>query len=319
MLRERQSAVAALRRFLHVWVAACKCCLKITDNGRVRLVKANDKDILDKLLYALPVIQKALQIDAGVTLTDREKFILYKPGKNLDLKVPQDQPIKTGSGVYRAIHEKRRVAMRFDKALYGLPYTSVAIPVYNGENEVIGAVAITQPVELQESMKQMAGTLLDNMNILAATTEEISAQTQEIAATGRALAQIAGESQVRVKETDQVLGLIRSVTSETNLLGLNASIEAARVGEQGRGFGVVAGEIRKLATTSADSVKKIEAIIGNIKTDGLTIYKQVHDTQEAIDQIAVAVSQVAETIQEVSKMVSKLDQIAETLNCQDLN
>jgi methyl-accepting chemotaxis protein len=72
-----------------------------------------------------------------------------------------------------------------------------------------------------------------------------------------------------------------------------------------------------LATTSADSVKKIEAIINNIKTDGFTIYSQIHDTQEAINQIAVAVTQVAETIQEVSKMVSKLDQIAETLNCQD--
>lgn len=276
-----------------------------------------DKAILDSLLYALPVIQQALQNDAGVTLTDREKFILYKPGKKLDLKVPQDQPIKVGSGVYTAIYEKRRVAMRFDKTLYGLPYTSVAVPVFNEEKEVIGAIAITQPVELQESMKQMASELLDSINILAATTQEISAQTQEIAATGRALAQVASESQVRVKETDQVLGLIRSVTSETNLLGLNAAIEAARVGEQGRGFGVVAGEIRKLATTSADSVKRIEEIITNIKSDGSTIYTQIHGTQESIDQIATAVTQVAETIQQVSRMASQLDEIAETLNCQE--
>ncbi|XEQ94016.1 Putative sensory transducer protein YfmS [Sporomusa carbonis] len=282
-------------------------------------MSANDQAILDKLLFALPIIQQALQNDAGVTLTDREKFLLYKPGQKLDLKVPQDQPIKVGSGVYRAIHEKRRIAMRFDKTLYGLPYTSVAVPVYNEDKEVIGAVAITQPVELQESMKQMAGDLLDNVNLLAATTEEISAQTQEIAATGRTLAQVASESQVRVQETDQVLGLIRSVASETNLLGLNAAIEAARVGEQGRGFGVVAGEIRKLATTSADSVKKIETIIANIKTDGSTIYTQIHDTQEAINQIAAAVTQVADTIQQVTKMVSQLDQIAETLNCQDTN
>lgn len=276
-----------------------------------------DKAILDSLLYALPVIQQALQNDAGVTLTDREKFILYKPGKKLDLKVPQDQPIKAGSGVYTAIHEKRRVAMRFDKTLYGLPYTSVAVPVFNDEQKVIGAIAITQPVELQESMKQMASELLDSINILAATTQEISAQTQEIAATGRTLAQVASDSQVRVQETDQVLGLIRSVTSETNLLGLNAAIEAARVGEQGRGFGVVAGEIRKLATTSADSVKRIEQIITNIKTDGSTIYTQISGTQESIDQIATAVTQVAETIQQVSRMASQLDEIAETLNCQE--
>jgi len=277
----------------------------------------SNEDILANLVLALPVIQQALNGGAGVTLTDREKFLLYKPGNKLDLKVPANQPIKVGSGVYCAIHERRRIAMRFDNTLYGLPYTSVAVPVFNEQNEVIGAVAITQPVELQESIKQMAGDLLDDMNLLAATTEEISAQTQEIAATSRTLAQVSSESQVRVKETDQVLGLIRNVTSETNLLGLNAAIEAARVGDQGRGFGVVAGEIRKLATTSSESVKKIEAIVGSIKSDGFTIYSQINDTQAAINQIATAVTQVAETIQQVSKMVLQLDKIAESLNCQD--
>lgn len=281
-------------------------------------MSANDQAILEKLVFALPIIQLAMQNDAGVTLTDREKFILYKAGTKLDLKVPHHQPLKEGSGVYRAIHEKRRVAMRFDKTLYGLPYTSVAIPVFNENKEVIGAVAITQPVELQESMKEMAGNLLDNVNLLAATTEEISAQTQEIAATSRTLAQVATESQARVQETDQVLGLIRHVTNETNLLGLNAAIEAARVGDQGRGFGVVAGEIRKLATTSAESVKKIEAIVKGIKTDGSTMYEQVNDTQEAINQIASAVTQVAQTIQDVSLMVGRLDELAQTLNCHEV-
>jgi transcriptional regulator of acetoin/glycerol metabolism len=280
-------------------------------------MSTSNEDILANLVLALPVIQQALNGGAGVTLTDREKFLLYKPGNKLDLKVTANQPIKVGSGVYCAIHERRRIAMRFDNTLYGLPYTSVAVPVFNEQNEVVGAVAITQPVELQESIKQMAGDLLDDMNRLAATTEEISAQTQEIAATSRTLAQVSSESQVRVKETDQVLGLIRNVTSETNLLGLNAAIEAARVGDQGRGFGVVAGEIRKLATTSSESVKKIEAIVGSIKSDGFTIYSQINDTQAAINQIATAVTQVAETIQQVSKMVLQLDKIAESLNCQD--
>lgn len=282
-------------------------------------MSANNQAILEKLVFALPIIQLAMQNDAGVTLTDREKFILYKAGTKLDLKVPHNQPIKEGSGVYRAIHEKRRIAMRFDKTLYGLPYTSVAIPVFNDSKEVIGAVAITQPVELQESMKQMAGNLLEHVNLLAKTTEEISAQTQEIAATSRTLAEVATESQARVQETDQVLGLIRHVTNETNLLGLNAAIEAARVGDQGRGFGVVAGEIRKLATTSAESVKKIEAIVKGIKTDGSTMYEQVNDTQEAINQIASAVTQVAQTIQDVSLMVGRLDDLAQTLNCHEMS
>lgn len=278
-------------------------------------MSTRDEDILQALSFVLPIVQQALPCDAGVTLTDRSKFLLYKPGQKLDLKVPQHQSLKAGSGVYRAIYEQKRIAMRFDKSLYGLPYTSVAIPVFNEQREVIGAVAITQPVELQETIRVMVEELLDNMNLLAATTEEISAQTEEIAATSHTLSQLASESQVRVKETDHVLGMIRNVSSETNLLGLNAAIEAARVGEQGRGFGVVAGEIRKLATTSADSVKKIETILQNIKSDGHQIYTQINGTQDSIQQIASGVAQVAETIQKVSTRVAELDQIAETLNC----
>lgn len=274
-------------------------------------------DILEKLAYALPIVQLSLHEDTGITLTNRENFLLYKPGKKLDLKVPPNAQVKPGSGVHRAMQEKRRVALRFDKTLYGVPYTSVATPVFDQHNEVIGAIAITQPVELQENIKQMSGSLLDNISTLAATSEEISAQTEEIAASSRGLTEVARESLARAKQTDQVLDLIRAIASQTNLLGLNAAIEAARVGEQGRGFGVVAEEIRKLAGTSAQSINDVGSIIAAIRKDSEATYNQMNDMQKAIGQIAVAVNQIAGTIQEVTKNASQLDQIAEDMNVQE--
>jgi transcriptional regulator of acetoin/glycerol metabolism len=278
---------------------------------------ATAEEIFEKLAYSLPLIQRALHEDIGVSLATKENFLLYKPGKKFDLKVPPNAPVKPGSGIHRAMQERKRVAMRFDKTLYGTPYTSVAAPIMDEKGEVIGAIAITQPVEMQENIKVMSGNLFDNISAMAATCEEVSAQTEELAAASRVLTDVARESQARANQTDQVLGLIRNIASQTNLLGLNAAIEAARVGEQGRGFGVVAEEIRKLAGTSAQSINEVGAIIAAIRKDSEATYGQMNDMQNAIGQISAAVNQIAESIQQITQNASQLDRIAEAMNVQE--
>jgi methyl-accepting chemotaxis protein len=163
----------------------------------------------------------------------------------------------------------------------------------------------------------MAGMLSDNLATLAATTEEISAQTEEISSVSRKLAQLAQESEARVAETDKVLDFIKNIAAQTNLLGLNAAIEAARVGEQGRGFGVVAGEIRKLAVDSTDSAKQIGSILHVLRTDSNNTYQQLLHIDQAIGQVAEATSQAAGVVQHVSGMSQKLDKLAETLCADD--
>ncbi|MCX7779658.1 MAG: methyl-accepting chemotaxis protein [Negativicutes bacterium] len=159
----------------------------------------------------------------------------------------------------------------------------------------------------------MAAKLLDSITSLAATTEEISAQSQEISAVSREAAEITAKSQARIRETDQVLDIIKNIAGQTNLLGLNAAIEAARVGDQGRGFGVVAEEIRKLAANSNESIRKIESIIKTVQADSQNNYRQISQIEVVIAQVAEAIAQVASTVQEIGGVVKDLDRLAEKL------
>lgn len=126
--------------------------------------------IFEHFLKVLPYLNDLLTSDVGVSLTDREKYLLYKPGKQLDLKVEPGSPVKEGSTVWKAMTENRRVVMKVDKALFGQPCIAVAIPVYGPEGGIIGAVSVQEAVERQELLKEMAGKLADGISVLASTT-----------------------------------------------------------------------------------------------------------------------------------------------------
>ena len=127
------------------------------------------------------------------------------------------------------------------------------------------------------------------------------------------LVKVSRDSQNRVQETDQVIGFIKNIAGQTNLLGLNAAIEAARVGDQGRGFGVVAQEIRKLAIDSADSIKKIDALIKSVQADSKQTNDQTEHINIVLGEIADAITQVTNAVQDANTQARKLGEMAENL------
>lgn len=252
-------------------------------------------------------------LDAGVFVSDRDKIVYYKPSKNFDLNMQIGLPVKPGMASFQAMQEKRRVIMRKDNSQSGKPFVTAVIPLFDG-HEVIGTLALVETIERQAFLNNMAVSLNENISTLASTTQEISAQTQEISAVIERQVASVQQSQARARETDQVIELIKTIASQTNLLGLNAAIEAARVGEHGRGFGVVAEEIRKLAAMSSESIHKIDGIIRTVIEDSRQNGQQMQEVREMVSQITAAAGQVADAIQQTSSMAQKLEAMAKDLS-----
>lgn len=273
---------------------------------------------LQEYLNVLPILKKVIFYDLAITLADLERYLLYIPATGLNIKVPVGDPIKEGSGIYRAIRERRQIIYRADKSLHGIPYIVCSSPIINNKGELIGAISIGESTERYDTLKEISSTLSDGICCLAGTSEEISAQSQEIAAVSRQMCQAMTESGQRLNETNQIIGLIKDIASQTNLLGLNAAIEAARVGDAGRGFGVVAGEIRKLSTSSAEAIKEVVRVTNTIKMDSERSYDDIVQIETSIGQVADAITQFAISIQKISVMAQRLDDMAEKLDATNI-
>ncbi|WP_274364670.1 methyl-accepting chemotaxis protein [Paenibacillus thermotolerans] len=135
--------------------------------------------------------------------------------------------------------------------------------------------------------------------------------------TVQGMERVADDLAARSKEIGAILGLIADVANQTNLLALNATIEAARAGEAGRGFAVVASEIRNLADQSAQSSKRIAAIVRTIQADVGNVLQMIKEGGVKVKDGIAKTEQVNEVFQTIDASVSdvthKINEVASSI------
>ncbi|MDD1522273.1 MULTISPECIES: methyl-accepting chemotaxis protein [Bradyrhizobium] len=199
------------------------------------------------------------------------------------------------------------------------------------------ASTLTRTAETTQSLSsQVAGVseqASSNMQSVATATEELSASVEEIGRQVRDSSRIAEAAVMQAKETDgrigklshaaqqigEVVKLITAIAEQTNLLALNATIEAARAGEAGRGFAVVASEVKSLASQTAKATDEISSHIAGMQgatAESVAAIKEIGATIGQISSIstsiASAVEQQGAATQEIARSVQTVAQGTQT-------
>nr|WP_181718107.1 methyl-accepting chemotaxis protein [Pseudomonas putida]QFX76826.1 Methyl-accepting chemotaxis protein I (serine chemoreceptor protein) [Pseudomonas putida] len=190
-----------------------------------------------------------------------------------------------------------------------------ALQVQSGEIEQV-ATAITEMSCAAEEVARNAESTAQasqlasassgtGMDCVRRTFEVVDRMNSGVRESGEIIEALAGRSH----EIGKVLDVIRGLAEQTNLLALNAAIEAARAGEAGRGFAVVADEVRALAHRTQASTQEIEALIGGVQSGTQNALEAMRTSTMRAEETLQVAKTASDALSEISEAVSKIEQL----------
>ena len=261
------------------------------------------QDMLDKMLAAT----SQLAVDAGkgdkasvhVSLADRfDQFLMQ-------ITALVDGVVRDSHGLGELGQELAKASNTLEK---GAKHQLTEIAQMTGSMQRMGDAMGHIAVHVEHAVEhagQASVQITRGQESVNRAQQEITQLASRLKGTHSTVQVLAGQAE----QIGTVLEVISSIADQTNLLALNAAIEAARAGEQGRGFAVVADEVRSLAQRTALSTKEIRAIIETLQQGSRKAVEAMHDSREGVERCVEDSQLAAAMLQAVGSDISHIDEL----------
>jgi hypothetical protein len=282
-------------------------------NGDEIMKQITGLELLNSLVNCAYFLKNIYLSDISIGVTDTEKYLIYHPGENLDFKINKGDKIKKNSAVYLAIQKKEKISYDIPREIWGVPAKAISSPIFNDKNEIIGAIAVVFSIENQSKFKEIImefSLAFEQVNI---SMQDIAEGSQKLSKESEELSMESNESKKKLEKTDEITQMISEISNKTNMLGLNAAIEAARAGKEGRGFSVVANEIRNLSEQTNISAKNAKSQIQDITNSINYMIDSIKEIRFVTEKESNSIQEIAATMEQLSAQLSLLEDFTKNL------
>lgn len=260
---------------------------------------------LELFLKIAPLLKDILQQDIAVTVTDTSVVLYYSPGYSIDLNTKVGEKIGNEANRIKTLQDGKIRSAIVPKEFFGVPFKGVVYPIKDSLDKIIGTLCVSRSLKQQFEVEEVAENISNSMKHTNSSIKEIATGSQNLSSSINNILNSAGIAAEKLQETDSILKFIKSISSQSKLLALNAAIESARAGEAGRGFSVVAVEVKKLSKMSSESAIKISQTLSEIRESIDYIIKEIKNTSLTAESQAAATEQITATFGDITSSSEK--------------
>ncbi|MDE7268095.1 MAG: hypothetical protein K2N89_11580 [Lachnospiraceae bacterium] len=268
---------------------------------------ANER--LTQIIENLPVIRQLFEQDVYLSVLDKKGVIQgFSVPDGVRPMLSVGQSFQDPSGAFNeVIRTGKRKHNELPAEVMGEAFEGELVPIMDG-GEVVGCLISTYSVGIKKHMSEIANQFQESVKDIGGSIQAVIDGIENLFHMLTDMDQMASGVENDVHNTVEVVNKVSSNASRSNMLALNASIEAARSGEFGRGFAVVANEMGQLAKDSGSSAAAIKQTLNAITDHLVEITSSIKDANNVAKEHMENVNQIQKILDQTLVLAAKLEE-----------
>mgnify|MGYP003592225940 CR=1 FL=1 len=270
------------------------------------------KHQMEALIQVLPVLTEILQVDVSIAVSDLSSMIAVQDGGKIKSMSHLGEKQEFNPFINHIIAEKKCFSEVTDR--FNVPAKAIITPVLDDHGQqVCGLIFVLKEMEQQVQIERIASSVSTSFEQINTTVESIAGESQLLSTDVNETVKTVRELVLRLADITSIIDSIQTIASQSSLLALNAKIEAARAGDAGRGFGVVATEVSKLSVMSKESAERVKKSLLEMKKEiELVNQRMQHIDHVSLNQ-AAATEEISATVSNVFENMQALATLSKVL------